>query len=414
MIKIKLYFLITVHFLALYFFSFTIILDAALRKAVFVVPVVDLFFDQLSTMRSNKSLKDLYLSMPCASSNTACGCWRATQGLFNDVVDVVDQKGEEVCIDTGRLFFDAPDRDDLKHFWAHKESLLFLDDVASNNIDISAFPNQINMSHPQTLKNKNIITLIMPWHDTITKKTYSAGTRFVKVAAHPTSIVIKIFDASTYAVHVTAVPRAYCIIEKNMNNLERQNAYVRLLKKWTKLSRTIPYVWGGASLIALTDDNYEEIEAPCGKKTMTLYERPTLRKPYSGFDCSGLIARAAQIFGIPYFFKNTLTLAKYLRPLSQGETLEEGDLIWFPGHVMVVSTICQHETIEAAGYGSGFGKLQSIKLHKRFLNIYNYDNLLQHYFNKKKLTLLDKQGKFLKTIDSFVIYKFSSVWDYNK
>ncbi|MFA6066549.1 MAG: hypothetical protein WC707_05215 [Candidatus Babeliaceae bacterium] len=400
-------------FIASAFFFAESAVQGIYRKAVVITPIVDLFFDQLSVRRPYSSLKELYNSMPCASSSASNGCWRATQALFNDVVDVIDHKGEEVCIDTGRLFFDAPDRIHLKNFWVHRDTLLFFDELVSAGVDISAFPEPINMVHQQAFKNKNIVTLIMPWHDPITKKKYSAGTRFVKVANHPTTIIVKIFDPETFTTHHAPLQKALCVTEKNMTRSERQKEYVQLLKKWTMLHHgAIPYIWGGSSFLEAVGDDVQEEEASFGKQTVTLYDRPYMSRPYAGFDCSGLVARAAQICGIPYFFKNTLTLARHLQPLSEKDHLEEGDLIWFPGHVMVVSSLLKHETIEAVGYGSGFGKVHAIKLHKRFLGITSYHKLLDYYFNKKKLTLLTKEGKLAKIIDNFVIYKFSSVWKF--
>ncbi len=73
---------------------------------------------------------------------------------------------------------------------------------------------------------------------------------------------------------------------------------------------------------------------------VSVYERTECTQhPMSGFDCAGIISRAAQMCGIPYYFKNTYTLAHYLKSLSIDTHLQEGDLIWIPGHVMIVSDL---------------------------------------------------------------------------
>jgi hypothetical protein len=141
----------------------------------------------------------------------------------------------------------------------------------------------------------------------------------------------------------------------------------------------------------------------------TREELPT-NKPQPGLDCAGLIARAAHLAGIPYFYKNSLTIAKHLAPLNKKETISEGDIIWLPGHVMVVSSLKDNLLVEARHYSHGYGKVHEIPLSHQFKNINSYEQLAAHFFNKKPLQRLDKSGKVVQVLPDFKILKLASVW----
>src|SRR5205814_4688733 len=112
------------------------------------------------------------------------------------------------------------------------------------------------------------------------------------------------------------------------------------------------------------------------------HERDT-QSPKNGFDCSGVILRAAQIAGIPYFCKNTTTIAQCLTPLKSEQQLREGDLILIKGHVMIVSDITKNLLIEARSYGHGYGKLHEISIDQVFEGIETYKDLCDAYYEKK-------------------------------
>jgi hypothetical protein len=114
--------------------------------------------------------------------------------------------------------------------------------------------------------------------------------------------------------------------------------------------------------------------------------------------------------GIPYFYKNSLTIAKHLAPLNKKETISEGDIIWLPGHVMVVSSLKDNLLVEARHYSHGYGKVHEIPLSHQFKNINSYEQLAAHFFNKKPLQRLDKSGKVVQVLPDFKILKLASVW----
>ncbi len=73
----------------------------------------------------------------------------------------------------------------------------------------------------------------------------------------------------------------------------------------------------------------------------------------SGYDCSEFVMRMAKIAGVDFPWKTTTAIERSRRALDSQDLLEEGDLIWVQGHVMVVSNIERNEIIESRGYGSG-------------------------------------------------------------
>ena len=116
-------------------------------------------------------------------------------------------------------------------------------------------------------------------------------------------------------------------------------------------------------------------------------------KPATGFDCSGVILRAAQIAGLPYFYKNTVTILNNLKPLTATDELADGDLIWLPAHIMVVSDVAQQLCIEARHYAHGYGKVHEIPIQKVFGNIPHYAALKQAHLNQTPIDRLDRQGQ---------------------
>lgn len=117
--------------------------------------------------------------------------------------------------------------------------------------------------------------------------------------------------------------------------------------------------------------------------------------------------RAAQTCGLPYFFQNTTTLALNLKKLdpNSNETIEIGDLIWFKGHVMIISDIKNNKIIESVGYGSGWGKVHEIELNKIFYGIDTINDLLKYYQQQKTLKRINKYKEISLKIPKFIIFK---------
>jgi len=169
----------------------------------------------------------------------------------------------------------------------------------------------------------------------------------------------------------------------------------------------IPYVFGGASCAyAIKPGSPFELIKQESKSFWSYPDYEVDTK--SGMDCSSLILRAAQIAGIPLFYRNTKTLERYLECIRAHVDIEPGDIIWFKGHVIVVSDIEKNTCIEARGYSSRFGKVQEIALKDIFEHIDTFSELKYAFLNNMKLNLLSHTGLPIYAIDQFKILKLTS------
>lgn len=134
------------------------------------------------------------------------------------------------------------------------------------------------------------------------------------------------------------------------------------------------------------------------------------RSVKSGFDCSALILRAAQIAGLPFYFRNTTTIAAHLKPLTIQDSLEDGDIIFMRGHVMVIASIKRNTCIEARSYGGGYGKVQEIHVQDLYKDITTLEELKDAYLTNKKVELLTFD-KIAKPINDLKILKLKSIFN---
>jgi len=86
-------------------------------------------------------------------------------------------------------------------------------------------------------------------------------------------------------------------------------------------------------------------------------------------------------------------MASQLEPLKQGEKIREGDLIWIPGHVMVVASLPNNTIIEARGYRAGYGKIHELPLNKLLKILQTGLSWNRLASTKKPLNLLNKEGR---------------------
>jgi hypothetical protein len=367
-------------------------------KAVCVAPIADLVGEQ-----KHASLT----SLPIAHKRFD-GPARVHQLLYNEIVEVHEMNGREARIKVPQLFYETSASSSPQQFyWTSARNLMPLRDVAKKGIPLHVFPQPLTCNKDRFERAlHNTVSLTQPFFDPQTKTTYSAGTRFVIKSARRNQVVVSFFDRRTNSLRTCALPKNICLIHQQENNQNRLRAFVDVVKTWAHLNPGfVPYVWGGCSVGSLCKK--EQFVQENG--IFTRGELPS-NKPQPGLDCAGLIARAAHLAGIPYFYKNSLTIAKHLAPLNKKEMVSEGDIIWIPGHVMVVSSLKDNLLVEARHYSHGYGKVHEIPLGDQFKNINSYEQLTAHFFNKKPLQRLDKAGKVVQVLPDFKILKLASVW----
>lgn len=403
------------------------------RKAVVIVPVADLVGEPIKTFGLAPTNKESYEKIAISFGDlrktgvdSSYGSPRMHQVLYNEVVDIISEPKadagdeQEVWIALESAFFITSQlHKPQRLFCMQKKNLISLEKLKQRTVSLEYIPACPSFKKTQEIPQKPTIGLIKPFFDPVTRQTYSVGTRFIfdPLESNPTHYAVKIFNRSITNYQQTYIPKesAYEITQKSKP--EAIACFIKLIKEWAHCGAgIIPYVWGGYSYTAcFPDAGFKEVPKKLvnGKKIF-VYERANLTKrPFTGFDCAGLILRAAQLCGIPYFFKNTYTLAHYLKSLALGEHLHEGDLIWVKGHVMIVSDLANNTIIEARGYDNDFGIVQEIPLNRVFQNINTYKDLIHAFHTRQPLLRLNKAGHHIETITTFKLLKLESAWNHH-
>jgi hypothetical protein len=397
--------------------SFTA-LNAAIvdKKALTIVPIADLTGQSLQSL-GNQNTQKAYASLPICGKSGTYACPRIHQLLFNEVVTILEEQKDEVKVQINNVFYQTHTNNMPQDvYWTLKKNLITFDQLKKQGINMTLIPDPISYKEKKTKSTQPTITLAFPFADRATGR-FSAGTRFVCTSAQLDNKTIKAYsyDPKIKRIRMIDIPRNICIDATEKSKDEKAKLFAQVIRKWsTHNNGFIPYVWGGCSFASLcAKDEFAQIDSKDNRgNNITFYKRPdSPMSPHSGFDCAGLIARAAQLCGIPYFLKNTTTIAKHLDPLTKNNAVNDGDIIWFPSHVMVVGDTKKNTLLEARHYGHGYGKVHELPLSKVFKNIETYDQLKQAFLENKPLQRLHKDGTVAQTIPSFKLLKLASVWN---
>lgn len=351
------------------------------------------------------SVTDLVITLPLAKKMGAApfadprdgSCRRSHQGLFNEVVTVLQEQPDEVQVSFDHMIygFDEKTKQPLSTFWVHRKQLGFLRELESQSVDLSVFP------PPAGMFSGLVVVLALPW------QMYSVGTRFVRVPAYdtPKEYGIRLFDTVKQRPLITKIPRDRVLVETKKSSQDCRKLFVATLNNLIDYvqalpaNKVIPYVWGGSSCLSFSEDGKFVSDGQCWVRT----EYPLI---YTGYDCSELVWRLARICGIDeQVYKTTLALWENGHALADGEQLEDGDLIIIPGHVMLVGSVKKHELIEASGYQFGYGNVHRVALAQRFEGIASYDELVKAYRAHQPLTLLQRDGAVQKQYPEFKLIK---------
>ncbi len=340
------------------------------QAVVIAVPVADAVGNPLHSLDPMVPVEDLYRQLPF-SPDVRGTCHRIHQLLYNEVGTVLKQEGDELLVEFPHFFWQLGNGERCRSVWVCAQNVLWLKDLQ----DYRSIPEPISLTMDPAYQSYQVLTLVVPWQDKETGIRYSAGTRFVRASMldNEQGYGIYMRDGETYKIRTALVERDYALVEYPVDAQQARHLFVEILRRWASSApKKIPYVWGGCSYC----DTYavgDVVRMDQGRGTC--WECPGAQVPHCGFDCSGLVLRAAQIVGLPYYLKNTTTLGLYLQDLLDNDPLQEGDLILMPGHVVIVGDVERNELIEAAGYGAGFGAVHIISLAERIAPIKDYAHL---------------------------------------
>lgn len=377
-------------------------------EAIFIKPISSLCSKQLSIYGLD-DLEHYYDHEPLSGDNLQFDCMRSMQALFNEWCHVMhwDKNTHEVAVQFPHFLVEKRGKLEPITFWTLDDNLHMVDSVKNEQFLHASFPDPVSYHDVGTLRNRNHIVLIDPFYDLKNDMTYSIGTRFVRLPECDTdgAFAISCYDPKHGTVVQRAIPKQYAVVcDKHQSDQERRTMFLQLLKRWAsqKNKKIIPYVWGGNSCIDMIDDKgFDKVKGAFHGQEIQYWQRPNMQPPYYGFDCSGLVLRVAHICGIPYWFKTTKTALHYGTEIKSYNDLQSGDLLVWDGHIVVVSDKEKALLIESAGYGTGYGSLHEVRLHKRFGNVRSYKDLFELKNKQKELVTLCKNGAIYRKLAEF-------------
>jgi len=398
-------------------FIFFLIPINAVRHGVVVVPVADVVTASLGEQFGSDNVEEAYAQLAYAPGSTYATCPRLHQLLFNETVEIVEERDKEYKVGIMNTFWYNLAKKKETRGWTQRSNIRPLEEIISVR---HAIPAPITPNNPKILLSPQIATLVRPLCEPIGKERFSVGTRFIIARPEESAGEIRVLipDYTDTTVRTTDIPKGACILGSN-DQTNALNLFIKYLRCWCSTPHhLVPYVWGGLSLThdacressQEAKNRFEEHEVLFGGTTVTRHSDGDTH-PKIGFDCSGLVLRAAQASGIPYFFKNTTLVQNELRKREEDEQLERGDLIVIPGHVMIVSDVEKNLLIDACGYMHGYGCVREIELSKVFRSIRTYDELIAQSKTSSEKEFLDIDYRTSKHFVSITLLKMRSTWD---
>lgn len=356
-----------------------------------------------------EEIKHYYDTLPVSwgpSQIDKLACPRIHQLLLHEIVTVLEETQFEAHIEISPLVA-ARDEQTLESVqgWILKEHICLVEEEC-----LPFLPQPIDWQSGTICDNDQIIALISPYidHD---NRLYSAGTRFVLTREIDENFHAITFDEQLNNFKEISIPQQLCAYQPTLAPYDKRMLFCTLVSLWSEIpGLAIPLVWGGASIgAAYKDDDYYLQERQIAGQKFQVWERPLYGfTPHMGIDASNLVSRAAQLVGIPYFWKNSFTASLMLDELKVDEYPLEGDLIWMPGSLLILNDLEHNSIVTTMSYTSGYGTLLKLPLAAVFKDIATIDDLLAARNSGSPLTVLDRDGSIARIVDTFKILKLIS------
>lgn len=381
------------------------------KIALIISPVVDVLGNAPDAFKSKVENSRRYRNIPF--SHTAIDYkkvkWssRLHQLLFNQLVYVVKEHANEALVEIPELTL-KPNPTELAYNlkgWISKKHLIFLDQMQRRGFDFETLP-AFKGSHFKSF------FLLKPHFVKELGIKYSVATEFVIQNESKEHWIVPVFQANKMENTLIYFPKNKCLVNKEMGFEEKINRFLSILHIWAQSKEGfIPYVLGGSSCTDLINNKkvIVEIVKTLHKKGV-MYKRPwNWKRPASGLDCSSMIYLAARMAGLPYNFKNTSSLKNQLKEIQANEPIEPGDLLWIPGHVMVLSRVDKSLSfIHAAGYSLNYGRVCEIQSKDLFRSVHKASDLISLKRRRQALQLLNAKGEVAKIVNTWKILKIRS------
>lgn len=366
-------------------------------QAFCAIPVADIVGTPLDNV-------DVYNQLPWDYVGSTENCPRVDQLLLHEQVVVLNERDGQACIELPtNIFYDKTTESMSNIFWTPLTALARVQRTNENNLP------QYDVASGN-FKN-HVVTLIQPWYDKKLKQQLSAGTNFVVVSNEPSTtsakkshtIAVWRYNNNTETCEPIELPIESIIDQSIVRTAQEQRKLmIRIARSIVRGIGKVPYTWGGSSYtVRYNPLIWTTTPSTVGPTNNVVRMVQTAITPIikTGFDCSGLTRRIARMAGIPIHAKNSTTLKMTLEPLKSGEPLEIGDIIFIPGHVMIVSDIARAKLIESRGALHDYGYVQEIPLWHEFKDITSYEQLIQAHLHQDQVTRIDchgcQDGKYL-------------------
>ncbi len=254
-IKLKLY-----HFTIILISSFTLLSPDSLsrnslgqntqaQKGVVVVPVADLVGQPMQTFNPHTPARTSYQHLSwSARGSDYDACPRVHQLLFNEVVDIIQNKKDELHIKVPNVYYQTKtSKKPHTDYWTLRKNIISFDKLKKKHlIDTKKIPTPICFDRANHSGDRNSVVLIEPYHDPTTKTTYSVGTRFIKTEKQPDkdNVMVYCLNPNRLTFDELIIPKAILYQQQTKPFQEQIKDFIAVLKKWTHRNGTIPYVWG--------------------------------------------------------------------------------------------------------------------------------------------------------------------------
>ena len=381
------------------------------KVAVVIVP----FSDVLGTEPKKTdlaSVKKRYESLPCSYIANPRTVWqRVHQVVFHQTVLVKKEVGHEVYVEIPNLICKPSKLKSGENLtgWMQKKDLVYLENLNSSATQYFPDKEGVLKAHNQTLA-----FLKSPYYVKELGLTLSATTHCTVAKRNYNSLLCYIYHPQKKRFFLTKIPKSIAQIPPS-NKSQQLDLFFHLIHSWSHPKKGfVPYVLGGASITTYQTGNFIKIPIRVGKhliKTATglpcYYFDRKFPTPYkSGLDCSTLIYLAARCANLPYYSKNTTAVTTMLPRITKNTPLKKGDIIFFPGHVMIISNLNPLKIIQSRAYASGHGKVTEDLAKDLFLTIKTAQDLKNAFLQKKPLIFKNSKGKRGSQYNFFEIYQF--------
>jgi hypothetical protein len=360
-----------------------------------------------------QSVKKRYEHLPCSYIANPQTTWqRIHQLVLHQTVFIKKEYPHEVFVEVPHLLCRPSAMKEGENLcgWMQKKDVVYLDQLLPDTLQY--LPNRDDLIKES--KNQTTAFLKEPYFVKELGVTLSATTQCVVAKQEQDHLLCYFFHPTKKTTILAKIPKTLATIPPSTKEAQLE-LFFNLIHTWAYPKKGfVPYVLGGASITTYYKGGFIKKPILAGKKILKnsdgqlcyLFDRQFSTQFKSGVDCSTLVYLAARCANLPYFCKNTTTVANTLKKVTKNTPLKKGDIIVFPGHMMVISELHPLKILQSRGYSSGFGRVAENDAKDLFYTIKDAKDLKKAYLQKKPLVFKNQKGKKGSEYKTFAIYQF--------